>query len=40
MQMCCLVLVHGAALPDRLSSLAPWLDQTVARIDEVRALFA
>ena len=39
MQMCCLVLVHGAPLPDRLSSLAPWLDQTVARIDEVRALF-
>lgn len=38
MQMCCLVLVHGAVLPDRLSSLAPWLDQTVARIDEVRAL--
>lgn len=39
MQMCCLVLVHGATLPDRLSSLAPWPDQTVARLDEVRALF-
>lgn len=39
MQMCCLVLLHGAALPDRLSSLSPWLDQTVARIDNVRALF-
>lgn len=40
MQMCCLVLVHGPVLPEPLSVLAPWLDQTVAQVSDVRAHFA
>ena len=40
MQMCCLVLVHGPVLPEPLSVLAPWLDQTVAQESDVRAHFA
>jgi hypothetical protein len=40
MQMCCLILVHGPALPGRLSELAPWLDQILDPIEEVGARLA
>jgi aryl sulfotransferase len=35
MQMACLVLIHGPVLPDRLSTLAPWLDQLVESVESV-----
>ena len=35
MQMCCLVLVHGPVLPDPLSVLSPWLDQTLDDVETV-----
>ena len=37
MQMCCLVLIHGPELPRPLGELAPWLDQTVDSMDDIRA---
>ncbi len=35
--MCCLVLIHGPQLPGPLGELAPWLDQTVDSLDDVRS---
>lgn len=37
MQTCVLLLLHGDPLPAPLSELAPWLDQSVERIEDVRA---
>lgn len=35
--MCCLVLIHGPQLPRPLGELAPWLDQTVDSMNDIRA---
>lgn len=38
MQMCCLLLVHQTPeLPAPLETLAPWLDQTLAPVEEIHA---
>jgi hypothetical protein len=35
MQMCCLLLVHGAPLPKPLGELSIWLDQELKPLDDV-----